>query len=107
VWKAAWCFFPSGDRAGKAWVGEQARRVLAGRAVTVAAAIRRKATVAKLPAAQRAGADTCAGYLHAKAPYPGYGRALAAGRPIATGIVEGACRYLTGTAWASPEPAGA
>jgi hypothetical protein len=106
VWKAAWCFFPPGDRAAEAWVGEQARRILAGKAVKVAATIRQKATLAKLPAAKRAGVDTCAGYLHAKAPYLNYGRALAAGWPIATGIVEGACRYLvkdrmdiTGARW--------
>lgn len=106
LWKAAWCFFPPGDRAAEAWVGEQARRILAGRAVKVAAAIRQKATLARLSPAKRAGADTCAGYLHAKAPYLDYGRALAAGWPIATGIVEGACRYLvkdrmdiTGARW--------
>ena len=106
LWKAAWCFFPPGDRAAEAWVGEQARRILAGRSVKVAAAIRQKATLAKLPASKRQGADTCAGYLHAKAPYLDYGQALAAGWPIATGIVEGACRYLvkdrmdiTGARW--------
>jgi hypothetical protein len=106
VWKTAWCFFPPGDRAAETWVGEQARRILAGKAVKVAAAIRQKATLAKLPAAKRAGADTCARYLHAKAAYLNYGRALAAGWPIATGIVEGACRYLvkdrmdiTGARW--------
>ena len=44
--------------------------------------------------------------LHAKAPYLAYGKALAAGWPIATGVVEGACRYLikdrmdiTGARW--------
>jgi hypothetical protein len=82
---------PPGDRAAQAWVGEQARRILAGKAVTVAAAMRRKATVAKLPEAERASTDTCARYLHAKALCLDYGRALAAGWPIATGIEEGAC----------------
>lgn len=106
IWKAAWCFFPPGDRSAEAWAGEQTRRILAGKAIKVAAAIRQKATLAKLPASKRAGADKCADYLHAKAPYLNYGRALTAGWPIATGIVEGACRYLikdrmdiTGARW--------
>ena len=35
---------------------------------------------------EREGADACASYLTAKAPYLGYARALASGWPIATGI---------------------
>ncbi|WP_423247582.1 ISKra4 family transposase [Streptomyces achmelvichensis] len=106
VWKAAWSFFPPGDLAAEAWVGEQTRRILAGKPIKVAAAIRQKATMAGLAPAKRAGADKCADYLHAKAPYLDYGKALTAGWPIATGIVEGACRYLvkdrmdiTGARW--------
>ena len=33
-------------------------------------------------------------YLHAKQPYLDYPRALANGWPIATGVIEGACRHL-------------
>ena len=39
-------------------------------------------------------ADTWANYLIAKAPYLDYPTALAKGWPVATGIIEGACRYL-------------
>ena len=38
--------------------------------------------------------DTCADYLLKYAPYLHYDRYLAAGYPIATGVIEGACRYL-------------
>ena len=38
--------------------------------------------------------DTCADYLRKYAPYLHYDRYLAAGYPIATGVIEGACRYL-------------
>jgi len=106
LWKAAWCFHPPGDKAAEAWVATQARKILAGKAKTVAAAIRNKATRAGLAPQRRTGADTCAGYLHAKAPYLHYGRALTAGWPIATGIIEGVCRHLvkdrmdiTGARW--------
>ena len=34
------------------------------------------------------------GYLQAKLPYLDYPRALAAGWPVATGVIEGACRHL-------------
>jgi hypothetical protein len=33
-------------------------------------------------------------YLQAKEPYLDYPRALAQGWPIATGVIEGACRHL-------------
>ena len=49
---------------------------------------------------------TTLGYLQAKQPYLDYPRALANGWPIATGVIEGACRHLvqdrmaiTGARW--------
>jgi hypothetical protein len=80
--------------------------ILAGRAGIVAAAIRRKATCLKLDPARRKGADTCADYLLRKRRYLDYPTALARGWPIATGVIEGACRHLvkdrldvTGARW--------
>jgi hypothetical protein len=58
--------------------------ILAGRAGQVAAAIRRKATRARLDPHARKNADACANYLINKRPYLDYPRALAHGRPIAT-----------------------
>jgi hypothetical protein len=40
--------------------------------------------------------DACIGYLTAKREFLGYDTALAAGWPIATGVIEGACRHLVG-----------
>lgn len=106
LWKAAWCFFSEGDPAAETWVRHHAWSVLSGKATTVAAAIRRKATTTGLDRARRANADTAATYLVNKAPYLDYPTALHAGWPIATGVIEGACRYLvrdrmdiTGTRW--------
>ncbi len=45
---------------------------------------------------QRRGIDTCIGYLQAKQEFLGYDTALARGWPIATGVIEGACRHLIG-----------
>lgn len=96
LWKAAWCFFESGDRAADAWVTERAGWVLAGRSGEVAGGIRRKATLGGLDEAKRKGADDCADYLIAKRAMLRYDEYLPAGLPIATGVIEGACRHLIG-----------
>ena len=94
LWKAAWSFFDKGEPASEEWVADQARKILHGKAHQVAAGIRRRATTYGYTGAERDGADACANYLTAKNPYLGYGTALAAGWPIATGVIEGACRHL-------------
>jgi len=106
LWGASWSFFAEGDPSAEDWVSEKALAVLEGKASIVAAAIRRKATTLGLDDEQRKNADRCADYLLAKAPYLDYPTALAKGWPIATGVIEGACRYivkdrldLTGARW--------
>ena len=88
------------------WVHHQARRVLEGHARSVAGTIRRTATNHGLDPAGRKPADDAANYLTNLAPYLDYATALENGWPIATGIVEGACRHLvkdrmdiTGARW--------
>jgi len=106
LWSACWCFFQEGDPAAEQWVSDKARQVLDGRAGIVAAAIRRKATRLKLEPNKRQAADRCSDYLLAKRPYLDYPTALQNGWPIATGVIEGACRHLvkdrmdiTGARW--------
>jgi len=106
LWGAAWDFFNEGDPAAETWVHDKALAVLQGKAGIVAAAIRRKATNLNLDPHQRAKADRAADYLHNKRPYLDYPTALTNGWPIATGVIEGACRHLvkdrmdiTGARW--------
>ncbi len=106
LWKAAWSFHPEVDPAAEAWVRKHAATILDGNAARVAVTIRRAATNASLDRAQRAGADTCAKYLANKRAHLDYPTALNAGWPIATGVIEGACRHLvkdrmdlTGARW--------
>jgi hypothetical protein len=106
LWSAAWSFFAEGDAGAEEWVADKAIAVLEGKASTVAASIRRKATCLGLDARRRANADTCADYLLAKRDYLDYPRALREGWPIATGVIEGAVRHLvkdrmdvTGARW--------
>lgn len=109
LWSAAWCFFNEGDPAAERWVAEKARAILEGKAGIVAAAIRRKATSLGFDRAKRRNADICADYLLNKSAHLDYPTALTAGWPIATGVIEGACRHLvkdrmdiTGARWGLP-----
>lgn len=106
LWDAAWCFFDEGNKDAERWVTERAFAVLQGRSSDVAAGIRRSATLRELPADEREGADDCADYLIAKRSMLRYDRYLRQGLPIATGVIEGACRHLivdrmdiTGARW--------
>ncbi len=105
-WKAAWSFFDKGERAAEEWVAAQARKILHGKSGQVAAGIRRRATTYGYTGAERAGADECARYLDNKQDHLDYDIALKKGWPIATGIIEGACRHIvkdrmdiTGARW--------
>jgi hypothetical protein len=106
LWRAAWSFFDEGDPTAEAWVADKATAVLEGRARQVAAGIRRRATRQGLDPPKRINADKAAAYLTNKAAYLDYPTALASGWPIATGVIEGACRHLvkdrmdlTGARW--------
>lgn len=106
LWGAAWCFFTEGDTAAEAWVHDKALAVLEGHARDVASGIKRRATTAGLAPSKRIKADACATYLTNKANYLDYPTALAQGWPIASGVIEGTCRYLvadrmdiTGARW--------
>jgi hypothetical protein len=108
LWKAAWCFHEPRDPAMEDWVIAQALDILHGRVPDVITRIR--ALAADHP--PRPGSEHAKiirktlHYLDAKQPYLDYPRALANGWPIATGVIEGACRHLvqdrmgiTGARW--------
>ncbi len=106
LWKAARVFHEETSPEVETWVSERLLAVLRGNPGQVAAGIRRSATLRKIPAAQRAPIEKCAGYLLKNKPYLQYHRYLQKGFPIATGIIEGACRHLikdrmdiTGARW--------
>lgn len=96
-----------GDRdAARPWTAGQARQILDGKAKAVAAVLTALAADAQLTAHQRRPVDACVSYLTNLAPYLDYPTALTRGWPIATGVIEGACRWLvkdrmaiTGAKW--------
>jgi hypothetical protein len=94
LWAAAWSFHAAGDRAAEDWVAVKALAVLAGDSTRAAAEITAEADAAELKGNRRTGADACVRYLGNKHECLRYDQALAAGWPIATGVIEGACRHL-------------
>jgi hypothetical protein len=112
LWKAALAFTPPGDtRATEDQVTAWGLDILAGRSRSVIAGIAARAAAAP----PRPGGEhdknirKATHYLQAKEPYLDYPAALAKGWPIATGIIEGACRHIigdrlgiTGARWSLP-----
>jgi hypothetical protein len=94
VWKAGMALEGEGTVEAERWVLERMQLLLSGRAPWVAAGMRRSATRRGLPPGKRKPVDTCADYLLQYKPFLRYDEYLARGYPIATGVVEGACRHL-------------
>ena len=94
--KAAWCFHPPRDPAMEDWVIAQALDILHGRTGEVIARIARLAEDhPPRPGGEHAKIiRKTLSYLQNKQAWMDYPRALAEGWPIATGVIEGACRHL-------------
>jgi hypothetical protein len=106
LWKAAYVFYPQGTPEAEQWVSERLLQILKGRAGYVAGGIARSATRRRIRRGKRKAADVCVRYLLRHKAYLHYDQYLAAGFPIASGVIEGACRHLvrdrmdvTGARW--------
>ena len=106
LWSAVWALFDEADPAAEVWVSEHLHALLRGHSSLVAAGLRRSATLRALTPEQRKPIDRCANYLLKYRDFLHYDTYLAAGWPIATGVIEGACRHLvkdrleiTGARW--------
>jgi hypothetical protein len=106
LWKAAFVFHSPTSQQAEAWVTKRLLLILEGRSSSVAAGMRRSATKGQLSQSQRQPVDNCARYLLNNREYLKYNHYLKAGLPIATGVIEGACRHLikdridiTGARW--------
>jgi hypothetical protein len=94
IWGAGWSFHEAGDPAAEDWAAVKALTVLAGDSDRAAAQITAEADAAGLEGSRRSGADACVRYLGNKREFLRYDQALNEGWPIATGVIEGACRHL-------------
>jgi hypothetical protein len=109
LWKAGRVFHPESGPELEGWVRHRLLAVLNGKAGFMAGGMRRSATLKGLDIKTREPVDTCATYLLNKSPYLHYDYYLSQGFPIATGVIEGACRHLvkdrleiTGAKWRLP-----
>jgi hypothetical protein len=94
IWGAAWSLHEAGDPAAEDWVAAKALAVLAGDSERAAQEITAEAEAAGLEGNQRTGTAACVRYLNGRREFLHYDHALEAGWPIATGVIEGACRHL-------------
>lgn len=106
LWNAGRAFHPESGEELESWVGVRLLEILRGKAGYVAGGIRRSATLRDFTSADRKPVDVCANYLLTYGPYLKYNGYLDQGVPIATGVIEGACRHLvkdrmevTGARW--------
>ena len=106
LWKAAHALHPQDPEKREQWVRERTFELLNGNAQNVASGLRRAATREGLDPKQREPVDTAANYIQKNKQRLQYDEALKQGLPIATGVIEGACRHivkdrmdLTGARW--------
>lgn len=104
--EAAYAFHTDESKEAEGWVQQRLMWLLRGEHAKVRANLRRNATTRDLEEAKLKPVRACLRYLRGARHYLGYDTALAAGLPIATGVIEGACRYLvkdrmekTGARW--------
>jgi hypothetical protein len=96
LWKVAWCFFDERTQKRQAhqWVEERLKRLLEGRAGSVIRGIRYQSTQYALRGQGQKTVKEAADYFERNRDRMKYDEYLAAGYPIGSGVVEGACRHL-------------
>jgi hypothetical protein len=94
LWQAAHLFHPEGSKEAEAFARARILRVLRGEVALVVRGLRQMGTKRELGGAKkRALAKVCA-YLWGNRARMRYDEYLARGYPIASGVIEGACRHL-------------
>jgi hypothetical protein len=94
LWKLAYCFHADGSPEAEKFVETYLRKLLEGNVKRVIGGIRQMVTKGRLSKHRRAKAEQCLNYFAERCEYMKYDEYLAAGYPIGSGIVEGACRHL-------------
>jgi hypothetical protein len=106
LWTIAMLLCGGVPKKAERWTGHILTQLLTRHPLDVIATIRQTATNRHLSAPDRAGVDAAVEYLDKNSLYIHYALFLKDGLPIATGVIEGACRYLvqdrmgiTGARW--------
>ena len=93
LWEAAALFHPDNSTAAKRFVRERVLRILRGQVKSVIRGLRRMGTQQLQPKAQAKLKVICA-YFTKNQDRMQYHKYLACGFPIASGVIEGACRNI-------------
>jgi hypothetical protein len=94
LWRAAHVFYAEGSKEAEAFVRARVLRVLRGQAAGVIRGLRALATRRGVRGSKKKAVSEICNYLTKNLERMRYDEYLAAGYPIASGVIEGACRHL-------------
>jgi hypothetical protein len=94
LWVTAHAWHAEGSSSAETFVRERLQLLLEGKVGQVLGGLRRRLRTQSVSAAKRATVRKAIGYLENNRAYMKYDEYLAAGYPIGSGVVEGACRHL-------------
>ena len=94
LWDAAYLFHAEGSHEASAFVRDRVLRILRGEVGYVMGGLRQMATKRGLSAAKQKKLTRICNYFDHNRHRMHYDEYLAAGFPIASGVIEGACRHL-------------
>ena len=94
LWKAANALFGEQSPQRNPWVEQQSLQILSGHTDQVIAVLQSLAHKPRRSQTQRKALTSAANYFQRNRPYMNYDYYLAQGWPIASGVIEGACRHL-------------
>ena len=94
LWQAAHVFYKERSASAEAFARERILKVLQGKSVDVVRGLRQMGTKRKLTGAKKQTLRTICQYLAKNRERMRYAEYLAQGYPIASGVIEGACRHL-------------
>lgn len=94
LWKAANTLFAEDDPQRLSWVKSHTRHLLSGQTQTVIDHLRQMTQSSDKSLVAVKKLHQVAGYFERNLPYMVYDRCLELGWPIASGVIEGACRHI-------------
>ena len=94
LWDVANCLLGEANPKRLDWMSHQTLRMLSGQTQQVIADFRHLTQKSKTKPAQRAQLNKTANYFERNLPFMDYPTYLANGWPIASGVIEGACRHF-------------
>lgn len=94
LWRTANALFGEDSPKRDSWVEEQTRQLLSGHSDQVVADLNSWLDNPRCSQAQRKALTTTVTYFQRNRPYMNYHLYLERGWPIASGVIEGACRHL-------------